>query len=152
MMEELTVHLQNEIDWHTHTERRNTMRQITQDSVQAFCNYRPFCRSNTSVLVDNFSDHKISMLYLHGNLIAEMSDSGWLALNDCGWQTLTTKERLNGVLQKIFGNDWCIFQKDYVWYLTTPAGNVHRFDIVNNKPIDILRSKEIGDIVYWGKG
>jgi hypothetical protein len=40
-----------------------------------------------------------------------------LTISDCGWQTDTTKERLNGVLSRLtFG--WGLFQKKGEWFLT----------------------------------
>jgi hypothetical protein len=75
------------------------MRQITIDSIRAFRNNQPFKRGNMEVRVydnpvmgtQNFRD-----LRLHGNIIATLSDEG-LTISTCGWNTVTTRERLNGL-------------------------------------------------------
>lgn len=50
-------------------------------------------------------------LFLHGNEIAAISPGGDLKVCDGGWQTLTTKERLNG-LPGVH-----VVQKAGMWYL-----------------------------------
>jgi len=55
---------------------------------------------------------------LHNNLIAKrilfIND---LWITDAGWQTDTTKERLNGVLYRLTSG-WSLFQKKGEWFLT----------------------------------
>lgn len=51
------------------------------------------------------------ILCLHGSVIAEMDSYGDLWINDAGWQTVTTKERLNGFPTVN------IHQKDFRWFL-----------------------------------
>ena len=59
----------------------------------------------------------VSSVYLHGNLIAEITDEA-LKLFDGGWQSNTTKSRLNALI-----NEFCngmtdgVFQKDFAWYI-----------------------------------
>lgn len=83
------------------------MRKITQEAVNAFLNDRPFKKGNTQV---HLSKHA-TRLYLHCNEIAEKQPDGKILINDGGHQTLTTKERLNG-LPNVH-----IKQKDGIWYL-----------------------------------
>ena len=73
------------------------MRKITQQAVNAFYAEQKFSQGNTSVID--------GAMYLHGNKIAFYKDNV-LHISFCGWQTTTTKERINGVLQNGF-----IFQK-----------------------------------------
>ena len=49
-------------------------------------------------------------MFLHGNKIAEKRD-GALWITNAGWNTVTTKERLNGL------DGVTIFQRKHVWYL-----------------------------------
>ena len=58
----------------------------------------------------------VSYVRLHGNLIAEVDDNG-IKLYDGGWQSATTKSRLNAILTEhgIAGEG--IFQKDFQWYI-----------------------------------
>ena len=83
------------------------MRKITRDAIRAFRSNRDFKRSNTWVQCV----YGRRFLHLHGNIIAEMTQHGELWICDAGWQTVTTKERLNGF------NSVNIVQKDFEWYL-----------------------------------
>ena len=59
----------------------------------------------------------VSSVYLHGNLIAEITDDA-MKIFDGGWQSNTTKSRLNALI-----NEFCngmtdgVFQKDFAWYI-----------------------------------
>jgi hypothetical protein len=63
----------------------------------------------------------VSYVYLHGNKIAEVGD-GFLRLYDGGYQSATTKSRLNALLQEhgIAGEG--VFQKSYQWFLRSKWG------------------------------
>lgn len=78
------------------------MRKITLEAVTAFMHGEKYRGGNTK------SDG--SALYLHGNKIAEHRSDG-LYISNAGWQSNTTKERLNGLP----GVSIC--QKKGVWYL-----------------------------------
>ena len=58
----------------------------------------------------------VSYVRLHGNLIAEVDDNG-IKLYDGGWQSNTTKSRLNAILTEhgIAGEG--VFQKNYQWFI-----------------------------------
>ena len=83
------------------------MRKITADAIRAFRYRQTFKRGNTEVKV---FDNSVA-LFLHGNIIAEYAADGGLYIRDGGWQSNTTKERLNG-LPNVH-----IYQKDFQWYL-----------------------------------
>ena len=87
------------------------MRKITADAIRAFRNRQSFKRGNTEVKV---FDNSVA-LFLHGNMIAEYAADGALYIRDGGWQSNTTKERLNG-LPNVYIN-----QKDFQWYLNGEA-------------------------------
>ena len=87
------------------------MRKITQDAIRAFRYRQTFKRGNTEVKV---FDNSVA-LFLHGNIIAEYAADGGLYIRDGGWQSNTTKERLNG-LPNVH-----IYQKDFQWYLNGEA-------------------------------
>lgn len=87
------------------------MRKITKEAVNHFLNNKPYKKANTEVLVHDYAtDGTITQLFLHGNIIAQLSDAG-LTIRDGGWQSNTTKERLNGLP----GVSIC--QKKGKWYL-----------------------------------
>lgn len=88
------------------------MRKITRDALAAFVEGRPFSRGNTSVTHNAVTG--VTCLLLHGNKIARWNTYGYyetLEITDAGWQTVTTKERLNGIAGV------SITQKNKVWYL-----------------------------------
>lgn len=86
------------------------MRKITQQAIVAFLNSTRFERGNTRVVIGMLPDSTGADLYLHGNLIARMDDTG-LNVSSGGWQSATTKERLNAL------PGVSVSQKNYVWYL-----------------------------------
>lgn len=80
------------------------MRQVTQLAVSQWLMRKKFRRGNTHT--DG------NTLYLHCNAIAKIDDSdGLVYIRSAGWQTKTTKERLNGI------PGVRIHQKNYEWYL-----------------------------------
>jgi hypothetical protein len=54
------------------------------------------------------------VLRLHGNAIATWDDSGALLISMAGWGSVTTRERLNGLLSKF--NHIRLCQKDFGQY------------------------------------
>ncbi len=86
------------------------MRKITQQAIAAFLNRERFEGGNTRVLTGMLPDNIGADLYLHGNLIARMDDTG-LNISSGGWQTATTKERLNAL------PGVRVHQKNFTWYL-----------------------------------
>lgn len=69
------------------------MRKITEHAAWAFVCRENFRQSNTQVLVMGDT----VTLGLHGNAIARR-EGGKLSISLAGWDTLTTRERLNGLL------------------------------------------------------
>ena len=69
------------------------MRKITQQSVKNFIDGVPFKKSNMSVTKEG----TIYYLKLHGNKIAARLEDGRMWISNAGWDTPTTKERLNGL-------------------------------------------------------
>ena len=66
---------------------------------------------NTEVItVDDVSE-----VYLHNNLIAKIGDT-WMQLFDGGWQSNTTKSRLNAILSEHGLPGEGIFQKNFQWF------------------------------------
>ena len=71
---------------------------------------------NTEVLY--FSGHDISRVYLFGNLIAEIGPT-YVQLFDGGWQTSTTKSRLNAILSEHGLPSEGVFQKKGEWFFSS---------------------------------
>ena len=68
------------------------MRKITEKACQAFENGKNFTGNNTVVKAEN----NVVSMYLWGNKIAKR-ENGKLYINLCGYNTNTTRERLNGL-------------------------------------------------------
>lgn len=84
------------------------MRKITQNAINAFLSGKNFSGGNTCV---QCSSHTVTM-FLHGNDIATREiDTGKIYIQNAGWPTRTTKERLNGI------PGVSIQQKKGKWYL-----------------------------------
>jgi hypothetical protein len=82
------------------------MKKITIETRNAFLNAKNFRKQNNYVEVDGNK----TFLYLHNNLIAIL-DNGKLFIQNCGWFSNTTKERLNAL------PNVSIQQKNFNWYL-----------------------------------
>ena len=67
------------------------MRKISLAALKAFNGRYNFSKSNTRVDVNEGS----VFLYLHGNLIARKPKGEAIEITTAGWDTPTTKERLN---------------------------------------------------------
>ena len=85
---------------------------------------RKWAGSNTTVFSsDNGLESKV---FLHGNHIATyFHDKRKLQIFDGGWQSNTTKSRLNALLDEFGGGDRVI-QKDFTWYLVSNLDNSRR--------------------------
>ena len=85
------------------------MRLITHESVTAFLNGEKFNKSNMNVTVEP----NVTILKYQGNAIAyKYNDPNkTIAITNCGWESTTTKERLNGL------PNVTIYQRKKVWYL-----------------------------------
>ena len=89
------------------------MRKIESEMQSAIVEHRNWSKSNTSVSVDSQGN---TFVTLHGNLIATIFNNGDMKLSSCGWQTVTTKSRLNAILDVFFHNVR-IVQKQFEWYI-----------------------------------
>ena len=98
------------------------MRKIERQMNEAILNRKDFFSSNTSV--ENYVDLRTgameAIVKLHGNHIATVGET--LQICDAGWQTVTTKSRLNALCNE-FAYGCYVFQKNYEWFLGDADGN-----------------------------
>ena len=88
------------------------MRKIEKQIITAIKNNQDLKVANSQVIsYTNSSD-----VYLHGNLIARIGET-WMELFDAGYQTATTKSRLNALLQAFGMEGEYIFQKNFQWFI-----------------------------------
>ena len=102
-----------------------TMRKVEQQMNEAILNRKDFFKGNTSV--ENYITEtgvREAVVKLHGNHIATVGDT--LQICDAGWQTVTTKSRLNALLNE-FAEGCYLFQKNFDWFLGDADGNVLPF-------------------------
>ena len=89
---------------------------------KAMRHFLPFSSGNTTV-VQHRNDKDV---FLHGNHIATLCKISMdLRIFDGGWQSNTTKSRLNALLDEFGGGDRVI-QKDFTWYLVSNLDNSRR--------------------------
>jgi len=91
------------------------MRKIERQMNFAISNKGNWAGSNTSVSYNENTN--CSSVYLHGHQIATFDHNlKAVKLSSCGWQTNTTKSRLNAILDEV---KWgCkVFQKNWDWFV-----------------------------------
>jgi hypothetical protein len=76
---------------------------------------------NTMVKTD---DANVSRVYLHGNHIATIDDDSMMIM-DGGWQSNTTKSRLNALCTEFCVVGEGVFQKDFLWYVRKFVGAIN---------------------------
>ena len=92
------------------------MRKIEAQMIAAINNNKDWQSANALSVHFN-EENEVSVVRLHGNKIAEVGDD-FVQIFDGGWQTNTTKSRLNVII-----NEFCnavtdgVFQKDFQWYI-----------------------------------
>ena len=98
------------------------MRKIETQMNSAIRSGRNFSSANTSVSHANGEAN----VYLHGNHIATVTNNSVL-LFDGGWQSNTTKSRLNAILDE-FSYGTRVFQKNWTWFV----GYKHLTEVFDN--------------------
>jgi len=88
------------------------MRKIETEMNQAVQSGTNFTKANTSV----HHHDGVAVVRLHGNKIAEVGDD-FITLFDGGWQSNTTKSRLNALMDEFGAPGEGVFQKAYQWFL-----------------------------------
>ena len=91
------------------------MRKLEKQMNFALSNKGNWAGSNTTVCYSN--ETNCSSVYLHGHNIATLDHTTKaLRLSSCGYETVTTKSRLNALLEEVkYG---CrVFQKNFDWFV-----------------------------------
>ena len=92
------------------------MRKIERAMNFAISNKGNWSSSNTQVTFNESTN--CSNVFLHGHNIATVDHTtNAVKLSSCGWQTNTTKSRLNAILSEVkYGCS--VFQKQWNWYVS----------------------------------
>ena len=91
------------------------MRKIETQMNNAIQNNLNWQSGNTSVHFNE--EDNVSVVRLHGNKIAEVGDT-FIRLFDGGWQTNTTKSRLNAILSEHGESGDRVFQSNFDWFVS----------------------------------
>ena len=90
------------------------MRKIEQQMNTAIRYRRNWAGSNTMVRVYK----EVVEVFLHGNHIASVDTAtNQLQIFDGGWQSVTTKSRLNALIKFVLGDMSGIYQKNFNWFM-----------------------------------
>lgn len=99
------------------------MRTIERKMLQAIHNKQNFKCDNTEVVCVNFPHGEIDRctVLLHGSPVAVVTETT-VDVSDCGYQTTTTKSRLNALLRELSPGHG-VYQKNKIWYMSGPTGD-----------------------------
>ena len=90
------------------------MRKIETNMCRAVANRNNWANANTQVTIS--AETNDANVYLHGNHIATVSNNE-ITLFDGGWQSVTTKSRLNALLETFTGLGRGLYQRIYEWFV-----------------------------------
>ena len=94
----------------------------------AVTNRYDFRKANTEVSIND----RIAEVRLHGNLIARVGDN-FVQILDGGWQSVTTKSRLNALCDAFCIDGEGVFQKDFQWYVRLFTGAINGKKVYTTK-------------------
>ena len=102
------------------------MRKLEKQMNFALSNKGNWAGSNTTVTYNDSTN--CSSVYLHGHQIATLDhNTNALKLNSCGYETVTTKSRLNAILEEVkYGCK--VFQKNWNWFVSFRGTTTNFFD------------------------
>ena len=98
------------------------MRKLETNMNNAIRAKKNFSNGNTRVATGSFFNNDVyceeSKVFLHGNHIATYDHiNRELSLYDGGWQSVTTKSRLNALCYE-FATGFGVFQKNWDWFVS----------------------------------
>ena len=106
-------------------------RKIELEMINAIENNTNWSKDNTSVI--HLNDEKSTTeVYLHGNKIAEVDEDS-MTIFDGGYQSKTTKSRLNVLCRQYCIDGEGVYQKNFQWYVRKFVGCVNGKNIFKNE-------------------
>ena len=102
------------------------MRKIETQMNAAIQSNTNWSSGNTQVV----TNMGVSTVYLHGNKIAMVDDTS-LTLFDGGYQSNTTKSRLNALCNEFCVDGECVYQKNFQWYVDKFVGMAGQSKVFN---------------------
>ena len=89
------------------------MRKIETQMNSAIRSRRDWKSGNTRVEI---TEENKAIVYLHGNHIATIDETN-VQIFDGGWQSNTTKSRLNAIIEEFIMPAAGVFQKNWNWFV-----------------------------------
>ena len=96
----------------------------------AIHNNQDWSNANTRVIYSPIRN--TSEVYLHNNLIAIVADDD-LQIFDGGYQSVTTKSRLNALCDEFCIAGEGVFQKNFQWYVRLFVGAINGKNVYKNE-------------------
>ena len=102
------------------------MRKLERQMNFAISNKANWAGSNTTVRYNETTN--CSQVLLHGHQICTFDhNTQAVKLDSCGYETTTTKSRLNAILEEVkYGAK--VFQKNFNWFVSYQSKTVNFFD------------------------
>ena len=94
----------------------------------AIHNNQDWSNANTRVIYSPIRN--TSEVYLHNNLIAIVADDD-MQIFDGGYQSNTTKSRLNALCSEFCVDGECVYQKNFQWYVDKFVGMAGQSKVFN---------------------
>ena len=111
------------------------MRKIERQMCDAIALAKDWKSGNTRV-TNFYNDNNelvATSVFLHDNMIAEVTDTD-VTLYDGGWQSNTTKSRLNAICEAFCVDGEAIFQKNFKWFVHKFVGQHGVTKVYNVEP------------------
>ena len=104
------------------------MRLIEQQMIDAIKERKDWKKDNTRIETINYNDTYVcSNVYLHNNLIGVIG-TNQVEVYDGGWQSNTTKSRLNAIIKGLCDGFTCsVYQHKFEWFITDDK-LIHQFE------------------------
>ena len=109
------------------------MRKIEREMIAAIKSNSNWQSGNTSV--QYICETSESKVFLHGNHIATVGET-YVSLYDGGWQTNTTKSRLNAICGEFCIAGEGVFQHKFEWFVRIMTGAINGQKIYVTKPFE----------------
>lgn len=88
--------------------------------------------SNANTTVHFNEEENVSIVRLHGNKIAEIDDDS-MTIFDGGYQSNTTKSRLNALCDEFCIAGEGVYQKNYQWFVRKFVGKINGESVYKNE-------------------
>jgi hypothetical protein len=102
------------------------MRKIETQMIEAIQSNKDWKSGNTQVI----TIEGVSFVYLHDNQIATIDDDS-MTIFDGGYQSNTTKSRLNALCDEFCMDGECVYQKNFKWYVDKFVGMAGQSKVFN---------------------